>query len=113
MTRALVAALALAATSAVAGVSGSGSALAGEARPACKKHEAKGPCTTKKFDFARVEKACEDSGRRGAASAMRMMMLRANQKRADLKCASCHSDPDEGHYELLAGARARARKHFD
>ena len=85
---------------------------AAAAAPLCKKHEAKGPCKTKAFDFERIEKACEEGGRKSAASAMRMMMLRANQKRADLKCASCHSDPDEGHYALKSNARALAKKHF-
>lgn len=87
-------------------------ALATEPVHACKKHQAKGPCTTEEFDFERIEKACEESGRKGAASAMRMMMLRANQKRAGLKCASCHADPDEGQYALKPDARSLAKTHF-
>ena len=87
-------------------------ALAAPASELCEKHEAKGPCSTTEFDFERIEKACADKGRRGAASEMRMMMLRANQKRAGLACASCHADPDEGHYNLTADARKLAKKHF-
>lgn len=79
---------------------------------ACEKHEAKGPCTTERFVYARVAKGCEDNGRRGAASAMRMMMLKANQKRAGLTCTSCHDDPDAQDFDLRDGAHDLAAKWF-
>lgn len=79
---------------------------------ACEVHEAKGPCTTENFAYERVEKACEEKGRRGAASAMRMMMLKANQKRAGLLCTSCHEDPDEQNYALNDDAHDLAAKWF-
>jgi hypothetical protein len=59
-----------------------------------------------------VKEGCEKNGRRGAASAMRMMMLRANQKRANLKCTSCHEEPDEQNYDLVDGAYDLAAKWF-
>ncbi len=83
------------------------------AAPTCKAHEAKGPCETESFVYARVEKGCEEKGRKGAASAMRMMMLRANQKRADLTCDSCHVEPHEQKYVLTDDAHDLAAKWFE
>lgn len=43
---------------------------------------------------------------------MRMMMLRANQKRAGLTCTSCHESPDDQNYDLKDGAYDLAAKWF-
>ncbi len=62
--------------------------------------------------YERVEKGCKKSGRRGAASAMMMMMLKANQKRAGLACTACHEAPLEQNYDLKDGAYDLAAKWF-
>lgn len=92
---------------------GSASVAAASPERLCKDHEAKGPCEAKEFVYARVKKGCEDNGRRGASSAMRMMMLKANQKRAELTCKSCHNDPHEQDYGLREGAHDLAAKWFE
>ena len=80
--------------------------------PMCEAHEAKGPCVATSFVYADVKRGCDESGRKGGASAMMMMMLRANQKRAELECTSCHVKPKDQNYDLRAEAHDLAAKWF-
>lgn len=52
------------------------------------------PCTTKKFNFAEVKKACADGGRKAAKKLMKGVVKKA-RKAGDDKvtgCLDCHED---------------------
>jgi hypothetical protein len=92
---------------------GAGALLGAHQAELCEKHRPTGPCAATDFDFRQVKEACEDRGRRGAASVMHTMILRANRKKkANLTCATCHAAPEEQDYTLTEGARRRAAKWF-
>jgi hypothetical protein len=49
-------------------------------------------CTTKKFHYAAVEKACKDGGRKAAKEVMKGAVKKAKAAGKDVKCTSCHED---------------------
>lgn len=49
-------------------------------------------CTTKKFHYPAVEKACKDGGRKGAKEVMKGAVKKAKAAGNDVKCTSCHED---------------------
>ena len=52
-------------------------------------------CTTKKFHFKAVEKACESGGRKAAKDVMKAAVKKAKAAGKDMKCKSCHEDTKE------------------
>jgi len=49
-------------------------------------------CTTKKFHYPAVEKACKDGGRKAAKEVMKGVVKKAKASGKDVKCTSCHED---------------------
>ena len=49
-------------------------------------------CTTKKFHYPAVEKACKDGGRKAAKEVMKGAVKKAKAAGKDVKCTSCHED---------------------
>jgi cytochrome c len=49
-------------------------------------------CTTKKFNYPAVEKACKDGGRKAAKDVMKAALKKAKAAGNDVKCTSCHED---------------------
>jgi hypothetical protein len=49
-------------------------------------------CTTKKFNYPAVEKACKDGGRKAAKELMKGVVKKAKAAGKDVKCTSCHED---------------------
>lgn len=49
-------------------------------------------CTTKKFNYPAVEKACKDGGRNAAKKVMKAAVKKAKAAGNDVKCTSCHED---------------------
>ncbi len=49
-------------------------------------------CTTKKFHYPAVEKACKDGGRKAAKELMKGAVKKAKAAGKDVKCTSCHED---------------------
>lgn len=52
-------------------------------------------CTTKKFHYPAVEKACKDGGRKAAKEVMKGAVKKAKAAGKDVKCTSCHEDTKE------------------
>ena len=52
-------------------------------------------CTTKKFHYPAVEKACKDGGRKAAKELMKGAVKKAKAAGKDVKCTSCHEDTKE------------------
>jgi hypothetical protein len=53
-------------------------------------------CTTKKFHYPAVEKACKDGGRKAAKDLMKAAVKKARDGgKPDIKCTSCHEDTKE------------------
>ena len=52
-------------------------------------------CTTKKFNYPAVEKACKDGGRKAAKEVMKAALKKAKGAGKDWKCTSCHEDTKE------------------
>ena len=50
------------------------------------------PCTTKKFNFKDVEKACKAGGRKAAKKFMKDIVKKAKAAGEKIKCTSCHND---------------------
>ena len=49
-------------------------------------------CTTKKFAFKAVEKACKSGGRKAAKDLMKAAVKKAKADGKDMKCKTCHED---------------------
>jgi hypothetical protein len=49
-------------------------------------------CTTKKFNYPAVEKACKEGGRKAAKEVMKGAVKKAKAAGKDVKCTSCHED---------------------
>jgi hypothetical protein len=49
-------------------------------------------CTTKKFHYPAVEKACKEGGRKAAKEVMKGAVKKAKAAGKDVKCTSCHED---------------------
>ena len=49
-------------------------------------------CTTKKFNFKEVEKACKDGGQKAAKKLMKGIVKKAKASGKKIKCKSCHDD---------------------
>jgi hypothetical protein len=49
-------------------------------------------CTTKKFNYPAVEKACKDGGRKAVKEVMKGAVKKAKAAGKDVKCTSCHED---------------------
>lgn len=49
-------------------------------------------CTTKKFNYSAVEKACKEGGRKAAKEVMKGAVKKAKAAGKDVKCTSCHED---------------------
>jgi len=49
-------------------------------------------CTTKKFNYPAVEKACKEGGRKAAKELMKGAVKKAKAAGKDVKCTSCHED---------------------
>jgi hypothetical protein len=49
-------------------------------------------CTTTKFHYPAVEKACKEGGRKAAKEVMKGAVKKAKAAGTDLKCTSCHED---------------------
>jgi hypothetical protein len=49
-------------------------------------------CTTKKFHYPAVEKACKDGGRKAVKEVMKGAVKKAKAAGKDVKCTSCHED---------------------
>ncbi len=49
-------------------------------------------CTTKKFHYPVVEKACKENGRKGARGVMKEAVKKARAAGKEVKCTSCHED---------------------
>ena len=90
----LVAAVSLGATAAVFHPS---SAYAGE-----EEGDDKGACTTKKFNYPQVEKACKAGGRKEAKKVMQAAKKKYKADGKDWKCNHCHKDLKA--YELTDNA---------
>ena len=54
-------------------------------------------CTTKKFHYPAVEKACKDGGRKAAKELMKGAVKKAKAAGNDVKCTSCHEDMKDFH----------------
>jgi hypothetical protein len=52
-------------------------------------------CTTTKFHFPAVEKACKDGGRKAAKEVMKGAVKKAKDAGKDYKCTHCHEDTKE------------------
>lgn len=52
-------------------------------------------CTTKKFHYPAVKKACNDGGRKAAKELMKGAVKKAKAAGKDVKCTSCHEDTKE------------------
>jgi hypothetical protein len=61
-----------------------------------------GACTTKKFNFPSVEKACKDGGRKAAKKLMKDATKKAKAAGKDWKCKHCHENLKD--YKLTADA---------
>jgi hypothetical protein len=59
-------------------------------------------CTTKKFHYAAVEKACKEGGRKAAKDVMKAAVKKAKAAGKDIKCKDCHKDLKS--YELKDNA---------
>jgi hypothetical protein len=55
-------------------------------------HAGDDACTTTKFHFPAVEKACKDGGRKAAKDVMKAAVHKAKDAGKDMKCTSCHED---------------------
>jgi hypothetical protein len=55
-------------------------------------HAGDDACTTTKFHYKAVEKACKDGGRKAAKEVMKGAVRKAKDAGKDLKCTSCHED---------------------
>jgi hypothetical protein len=55
-------------------------------------HAGDDACTTKKFHYPAVEKACKDGGRKAAKDVMKSAVKKAKAAGKDMKCTSCHED---------------------
>jgi hypothetical protein len=55
-------------------------------------HAGDDACTTKKFHYPAVEKACKDGGRKAAKDLMKNAVKKAKAAGKDVKCTSCHED---------------------
>jgi hypothetical protein len=51
-------------------------------------------CTTKKFTYPAVEKACKSGGQKAAKSLMKAAVKKAKADGKEYKCKSCHEDTD-------------------
>jgi hypothetical protein len=61
--------------------------------PAVARADAEVACTTKKFNYPSVEKACHDGGRKAAKDLMKAAVKKARDGgKPDIKCTSCHED---------------------
>ncbi|MBM4361727.1 MAG: hypothetical protein FJ104_03525 [Deltaproteobacteria bacterium] len=60
-------------------------------------------CTTTKFSFPAVEKACKDGGRKGAKDLMKAVVKKAKDAGKDVGCKDCHADVGKT-FELKANA---------
>jgi hypothetical protein len=49
-------------------------------------------CTTKKFNYSAVEKACKEGGRKAVKELMKGAVKKAKAAGKDVKCTSCHED---------------------
>jgi len=49
-------------------------------------------CTTTKFNYPAVKKACQDGGRKAAKELMKGAVKKAKAAGKDVKCTSCHED---------------------
>jgi cytochrome c len=49
-------------------------------------------CTTTKFHYPAVEKACKDGGRKAAKELMKAAVKKQKAAGNDVKCTSCHED---------------------
>lgn len=52
-------------------------------------------CTTKKFHYPAVKKACSEGGRKAAKELMKGAVKKAKAAGKDVKCTSCHEDTKE------------------
>src|SRR5262245_40340580 len=52
----------------------------------------KDACTTTKFHYPKVEKACKEGGRKAAKEVMKGAVKKAKAAGKDVKCTSCHED---------------------
>lgn len=68
-----------------------GAAAFGMASPSIA-HAADEACTTTKFHYPAVEKACKDGGRKAAKEVMKGAVKKAKAAGNDVKCTSCHED---------------------
>ena len=59
-------------------------------------------CTTKKFHYPAVEKACKDGGRKAAKELMKGAVKKAKAAGKDVKCTSCHEDTHDFHLKSNA-----------
>jgi hypothetical protein len=55
-------------------------------------HAGDDACTTTKFHYPSVEKACKAGGRKGAKDVMKAAVHKAKDAGKDMKCTSCHED---------------------
>jgi hypothetical protein len=67
-----------------------GAAALGLAAP--KAHAGDDACSTTKFHFPAVEKACKDGGRKAAKDVMKAAVKKAKDAGKDYKCTNCHED---------------------
>ena len=58
-------------------------------------HAGDDACTTKKFHYPAVEKACGDGGRKAAKEVMKGAVKKAKAAGKDYKCTTCHEDTKE------------------
>lgn len=68
-----------------------GAAAFGVASPSVAR-AAEEACTTKKFNYPVVKKACEDGGRGAVKKLMKTAVGKAKAAGNDVKCTSCHED---------------------
>jgi hypothetical protein len=66
------------------------------------------PCTTKKFEFSEVEKACSEGGQPAAKAMMKKAVKKAKATGEAMNCKSCHKDTKK--FELKEGAADELRK---
>lgn len=59
-------------------------------------------CTTKKFHYPAVKKACKEGGRKAAKDLMKGAVKKAKAAGKDIKCKGCHEDLKS--YELKDNA---------
>jgi hypothetical protein len=55
-------------------------------------HAADEACTTTKFHYPVVEKACKEGGRKAVKPIMKAAVQKAKDQGKDIKCTSCHED---------------------